>query len=79
MISLPERVYSFSSSDLAAAKKILEYDPYLDGSLSSEDLQKLKGKISSLKRASEDEEKKIIEIINKERSEGEQGLGMIFG
>ncbi len=109
-------------------KKVLEYDPYLDGSLSPEDLQKikadpeaniifarqdyvlkdgvssslnakeyylyiksedadfleraekkLKAKVPSAKRASADQEKKIVEIINKERSEGEQGLGLIFG
>ena len=125
---MPERVFSFDSSEIAVMKKVLEYDPYLDGSLSPEDLQKikadpeaniifarqdyvlkdgvssslnakeyylyiksedadfleraekkLKAKVPSAKRASADQEKKIVEIINKERSEGEQGLGLIFG
>lgn len=107
---------------------MLEYDPYLDGSLGAEELAKLKSdpdaniifarqdyvlkdgvstslnekeyylyiksedlgflekgekklkeKISSMKRSTPEEEKKIIEMINKERSEGEQGLGLIFG
>ncbi len=125
---LPIRVYSCASSDIASLKKILEYDPYLDGSLGPEELQKikadpeaniifarqdyvlkdgvslslnpdqyylyiksedegfleggekkLKSKIPSFKRASADEELKVIDTISKERSASEEGLGMIFG
>lgn len=125
---LPIRVYCCASNEVASLKKILEYDPYLDGSLGKEDLEKvkadpeaniifarqdyvlkdgvslslnpdqyylylksedagfldggekkLKAKISSFKRAAPEEEKKVIEVINRDRSNSEQGLGMIFG
>jgi hypothetical protein len=41
--------------------------------------KKLKESIPSIKRADHDTEAKVIGEIDKERSESEQGLGMIFG
>ncbi len=108
-------------------KKLLDYDPYLDKSLSQEELSKLKSDpesnvifarqdywfkdgislgldrdkyylmisavdefleradaklkkdVPSVARADPDTEQKIILEIEKERSESESGLGMIFG
>ncbi len=36
------RVYSLDSSDLQKLKKLLEYDPYLDKSLSEADLERIR-------------------------------------
>ncbi len=37
------RVYSFDAADLQKLKKLLEYDPYLDKSLTEADLDKIRG------------------------------------
>jgi hypothetical protein len=39
---MPIRVYSFDSAELQEVKKLMSFDPYLNSSLKSEDIQKLK-------------------------------------
>lgn len=41
--------------------------------------EKLKKSIEGLQRADEKDEHKVIEVIETERNESEQGLGAIFG
>ncbi len=38
---MPARVYLCKSSEIGALKKLLEYDPYLDKSLSEDELKKI--------------------------------------
>ncbi|MGC8586964.1 MAG: hypothetical protein ACP5K9_01585 [Candidatus Micrarchaeia archaeon] len=40
---MPARVYQCDASEMPALKKMLEYDPYLDKSLTEDDLKKIKG------------------------------------
>ena len=157
MSEITVRVYVLNSSDVAALKKILEYDPYLDPNIApkmpkewdnpdyvqkhpelaqeiaqkkkqSEDAMsnlrndkeaniifarqdyqvrdgialglereksylylsaddafldagevKLKKKIASLERATQNVEKQIIDTIEEEKQKSDQGLGFIFG
>ncbi|MCL5428107.1 MAG: hypothetical protein M1321_02910 [Candidatus Marsarchaeota archaeon] len=124
---MPARVYTCDSGDANELKKLMEYDPYLDKSLSEEELaalrddaqaniifarqdysikdgislnldtkkyylylsagdeflekadKKLKASVKSIKRADSDTEAKVIEIVEGEREQSEQGLGAIFG
>ena len=124
---MPARVYVCDATEQAALKKLMEYDPYLDKSLTEEQIgnlksdaeaniifsrqdyiikdgpalglerekiylyikasdeflakaePKLKKLIQGLARVSPDMEKKIIDTIDQERTQAEQGFGTIFG
>lgn len=123
---MPARVYICDSKDVPSLKKLLEYDPYLDKSLSEEQLAKLKGdaeanvifarqdyklkdgisleldrdkyylylnateefldraekklkqNIGSVARADHETEDKIVNTIEEEQNNSEQGIGFIF-
>lgn len=124
---IPSRVYSCDTADHQKLKTLMEYDPYLDKSLSEEQLsklrtdeeanvifarqdyrikdgisldldrekyylylsasdefldkaeKKLKKNIPSIRREEPEREERIINEIETERTESEQGLGLIFG